>query len=74
VLTPERVARLHAEGFSDPGKKQNYYREYPVDTVADPAIARALITILRDVYGYDGVTPLEITTEKTPVPRSGTTQ
>jgi hypothetical protein len=74
VLTPERVARLHAEGFADPGKKQNFYREYPVDSVGDTAIARALITILRDVYGYDGANPLEIATEKTPVPWRGTTQ
>lgn len=64
VLTPERLARLHAAGFTDPGRAPNYWKNYPTDSVDDAAIARELLTILHDVYGYSGSPRLEITTEK----------
>jgi hypothetical protein len=64
VLTPERVARLHAAGFADPGRAPNYWKTYPVDEFDDTAIARELLTILHDVYGYNGSPKLTIATEK----------
>ena len=59
ILTPDRVAHLHEAGFADPGLTQNYSRIYRLDAVDDRAIARALLTILHDVYGYDGTPPLK---------------
>jgi hypothetical protein len=63
VLTPDRVARLHAAGFTDPGRAPNYSKMYPVDQFDDAAIAGELLTILHDVYGYVGTTELEVGTE-----------
>ncbi len=63
VLTPERVARLHAAGYADPGRAPNYWRNYPTDQFDDAAIARELLTILHDVYGYAGLPKLKVTTE-----------
>jgi hypothetical protein len=67
VLTPERVAKLHAMGFADPGRSPNYSKAYPLQQYDDPAIARELITVLHDVYGYTGVQPLMVTTEDGPM-------
>ena len=64
VLTPERVVRLHAAGFSDPGRAPNYWRIYRFDEFNDAAIARELLTILYDVYGYNGSPKLTVATEK----------
>jgi hypothetical protein len=64
VLTPERVARLHASGFTDPGRGPNYSKNYPLDQIDDADIARELLTILHDVYGYNGLPTLKIATEK----------
>ncbi len=64
VLTTERVARLHAAGFADPGRAPNYWKNYPVDEFDDTAIARELLTILHDVYGYTGAPKLAVATEK----------
>ena len=64
VLTPERVARLHAAGFTDPGRAPNYWKLYPADQFTDAAIAGELLTILHDVYGYDGSWKLQVKTEK----------
>jgi hypothetical protein len=64
VLTPERVARLHAAGFADPGRTPNYWKTYPADQFDDTAIARELLTILHDVYAYNGSPELKISTEK----------
>jgi hypothetical protein len=58
ILTPDRVARLHAAGFSDPGLAPNYWKEYPIANASDDAIAEELIALLFDAYGYDGVPPL----------------
>jgi hypothetical protein len=64
VLTSERVARLHAAGFFDPGRAPNYWRTYPLGEFDDAAIARELLTILYDVYGYRGSPKLKLPTEK----------
>jgi hypothetical protein len=64
VLTPERVTRLHTAGYSDPGRAPNYSKTYALDQFDDAAIARELLTILYDVYGYVGAPKLKIDTEK----------
>ncbi len=64
VLSPDRVARLHAAGFADPGRAPNYWKIYPADQVDDAAIAREVLTILHDVYGYTGLPKLEVKTEE----------
>ena len=64
VLTPDRVAQLHASGFSDPGRGPNYWKNYPLDLIDDAGIARELLTILHDVYCYNGVPTLKVGTEK----------
>jgi hypothetical protein len=63
ILTPERVARLHAAGFADPGRTPNYWKSYSTDQVDDPTIAREVLTILHDVYGYTGLPELKVKTE-----------
>jgi len=63
VLTPERVARLHAAGFADPGRAPNYWRNYPTDQFDDAAIARELLTILHEGYGYTCLPKLKVKTE-----------
>jgi hypothetical protein len=63
VLTPDRLARLHAAGYADPGRKPNYWKNYPLDKYDDAAIASEVITLLHDVYGYTGAEQLEIKTE-----------
>jgi hypothetical protein len=66
ILTPDRVARLHAAGFADPGRAPNYWTIYPADDFTDAAIADELVTILFDVYGYNGSPKLNFKTEKGP--------
>lgn len=63
VLTPERVARLHAAGFIDPGSAPNYSKKYPLAEYDDAAIARELLAVLFDVYGYTGRPKLKVATE-----------
>jgi hypothetical protein len=63
VLTPDHVARLHAVGFSDPGRVPNYWKSYPLDRFDDAAIAREMLALLHDVYGYTGAQKLKILTE-----------
>ena len=63
VLTPERLAHLHAAGFADPGRAPNYWKVYPADQFDDAAIAGELLTLLHDVYGYDGSWDLAVKTE-----------
>lgn len=63
ILTPERVARLQSTGYADPGRSPNYSKSYPVDKFSDAAVARELLTILYDVYGYAGASKLRISTE-----------
>jgi hypothetical protein len=64
ILTPERIAHLHAAGFTDPGRAPNYWKIYPVGAFGDAAIASELLMILHDVYDYTGSPKLEIATEK----------
>lgn len=64
VLTPDRVARLHAAGFADPGRAPNYAKTYLADQITDAALASEILTLLHDVYGYYGASPLEIKTEE----------
>jgi hypothetical protein len=66
ILTPERIARLHNAGFADPGRAPNYWKNYPVDQIDDATIARELLAILHDVYGYNGLPKLEVLTEEKP--------
>ncbi len=63
VLTPDRLARLHAAGFADPGRGPNFWKVYPADTFDDAVIAGELLTILHEVYGYAGTTELKVKTE-----------
>jgi hypothetical protein len=64
VLTPERLALLRAAGFKDPGRAPNYWKSYPLELFDDAAIARELLAILHDVYGYSGKPELRFITEK----------
>lgn len=64
ILTSERVARLHAAGFADPGRAPNYWKIYPVGQFTYAAIADELLMVLYEVYGYTGTPKLNFTTEK----------
>jgi hypothetical protein len=64
VLTPERLKKLHALGYQDPGYAPNYSKTYPFDKFDDAAIARELLVMLFDVYGYDGRQQLKFFSEK----------
>jgi hypothetical protein len=64
VLTPERIARLRAAGFADPGRAPNYSKTYTASEISDAALARELLTLLHDVYGYYGASKLQVKTEK----------
>jgi hypothetical protein len=63
ILTAERLARLYAAGYADPGRSPNYWKNYPLDDFTDRAIAEELLAILYEVYGYDGVPKLEFKTD-----------
>jgi len=64
VLTSERIARLHAAGYADPGRGPNYSKTYLADKVTDEALTAEVLTLLHDVYGYYGATKLGIETEE----------
>lgn len=64
VLTPDRVARLHEAGYADPGRAPNYSKTYRGEAADDAGVARELLTLLHDVYGYAGASKLELATEK----------
>jgi hypothetical protein len=64
ILTPERIARLYAAGFADPGRAPNYWKTYGLDNSNDAAIADELLTILHEVYAYDGTPPLRFGSEQ----------
>ena len=70
MLTPERIARLHSIGFTDPGRGPNYWKTYPADQFDDGSIARELLTVLHDAYGYNGQPMLKVVTEEVPESRS----
>jgi hypothetical protein len=62
VLKPDRVARLIAAGYAEPGRAPNYSKSYPL-ALTDAAIASEILTLLHDVYDYSGATKLKIVTE-----------
>jgi hypothetical protein len=62
VLKPEKVARLKAAGYVEPGRAPNYSKSYSL-TLDDTAIAGEILTLLHDVYDYTGATRLKIRTE-----------
>ena len=64
ILTAERVARLYAAGYAGPGRAPNYSKSYPLDSLSDTTIAEELLTLLHEVYGYDGMPGLVFKTEK----------
>ncbi len=64
VLTPERIARLHAAGFADPGRAPNYSKTYLASGISDAALAAEILTLLHDVYGYYGASKLKVKTEE----------
>ena len=64
IVTPQRIARLHAMGFSDPGRTPNYWKIYSFDKSADAVIASELLSILYEVYNYTGATKLKVKTEQ----------
>jgi hypothetical protein len=64
VLTPERVAGLHAAGYADPGRAPNYWKSYPFDKFSDAAIVGEILTLLYEIYGYNGAQKLKIVTER----------
>lgn len=63
ILTPERRTRLRDAGYSPPGRSPNYSRLYPFDRFSDRELAREVLTILHEVYGYAGTVKLKVTTE-----------
>jgi hypothetical protein len=64
VLTSERIARLHAVGYADPGRAPNYSKTYLADSTSDTDLAAELLTVLHDVYGYYGASGLKVITEE----------
>ena len=49
--------------IADPGRAQNYWKEYPFDKFNDASIAIEILTVLYEVYGYNGAQKLEIMTK-----------
>jgi hypothetical protein len=64
VLTPARIEQLHAVGYADPGRGPNYWKLYRLDQTDDATVGREVLTVLHDVYGYNGVPDLKIKTEE----------
>jgi hypothetical protein len=64
ILTPDRLARLRAMGFAEPGRSPNYWKSYLLGEFSDGAIAEELLMILFDIYGYHGAPKLQFSTEK----------
>jgi hypothetical protein len=64
ILTADRVATLHAAGYEDPGYSPNFSKTYPADQFSNQAIADELLTLLFEVYGYDGAPQLKFQSEK----------
>ncbi len=64
MLTPERIGRLHAAGYADPGRAPNYSKTYLAREITDTALAIEVLTLLHDVYGYYGASRLKVKTEE----------
>jgi hypothetical protein len=69
ILTPERRQKLADAGYNPPGKVMNFWRFFPLDQYELPAIAKALLAVLHDVYGYGGAPDLTVTRESPNVAR-----
>jgi len=64
ILTTERVAKLSAAGYAEPGRTPNYSKAYSLEELTDGAIAEELLSILYEVYAYNGAPKLQFLTEK----------
>lgn len=64
ILTADRVAKLYAAGYADPGRAPNYSKDYSLDQFTDRAIAEELLSILYEAYAYNGVPKLDFKTEE----------
>lgn len=62
ILTPERRSALQAAGYAPPGRSENYWKFYDL-SLADAHIARDILTILHQAYGYSGQMQLVRQTE-----------
>jgi hypothetical protein len=51
-------------GFADPGRAPNYWKLYSLEKFDDAGIAHELLTLLSDVYGYNGASKLVVRSEK----------
>ena len=60
ILTPDRIAWLHAAGYNDPGREPNYWKYYPSDRFKEEVVAREVLEILYQVYGFRGPHALKI--------------
>ncbi len=63
ILDDSHVALLRKAGFAEPGRTQNYSKTYLTGAMDAQTIARELLTVLHDVYGYDGHPELQVITE-----------
>jgi hypothetical protein len=63
VLTPDRQTKLIAAGFAPPGRVMNYSRFYPDAEYNTPLLAKALLRVLREAYGYQGTPAMTVSTE-----------
>jgi hypothetical protein len=63
VLTPSRLSYLRQAGYAEPGRAPNYWKRYAAGQLSDRALAEEILTLLHEVYGYNGATKLEIETE-----------
>jgi hypothetical protein len=63
ILTPERQAKLIAAGFAPPGRVMNYSRFYSDAEYNTPLLAKALLRVLRQAYGYQGTPAMTVSTE-----------
>jgi hypothetical protein len=61
-LTHGNIARLHKAGFADPGVTPNYWKIYPLERFTDAAIAEETISLMHNVYNYEGGQPINILT------------
>ena len=43
---------------------KHYWKNYPTEQIDDASIARELLTVLHDVYGYNGQPTLNVKTEE----------
>ena len=63
ILTPDRVARLHAPDSPIPAALRITGRPISWTRSTMSGIAREILTILHDVYGYNGLPALKVKTE-----------